>query len=149
MNSKKVFAWVLFLGCLALIFFFSSQNGNDSSATSNVVLKILNDFLKIPYQNWESLLIRKIAHFSIYLILAIVTLNLLKQYTKLSKRQIIMALIFCLLYAISDEFHQSFIGGRSPEVTDVLIDFAGSIIGSLIYWYFLDKFIKKRNNTFI
>ena len=83
----------------------------------------------------------------VYFVLYLVSYNCFYQY-KIKKSRY-LAIIFCFLYALSDEFHQSFIGGRSPEVTDVLIDFAGSIIGSLIYWYFLDKFIKKRNNTFI
>ena len=37
-----------------------------------------------------------------------------------------------IIYAISDEIHQSFIPGRSPQVTDVLIDTMGVILGILL-----------------
>ncbi len=42
-----------------------------------------------------------------------------------------LALGMCLLYAISDEIHQSFVPGRSPRVTDVGIDTLGSLLGLL------------------
>jgi VanZ family protein len=38
-----------------------------------------------------------------------------------------MALI--VIYAVSDEFHQSFTPGREPKLRDVLIDTAGSFLG--------------------
>lgn len=37
-----------------------------------------------------------------------------------------------IIYAISDEFHQSFIPGRSAEIRDVLIDTFGVIIGIIV-----------------
>ena len=37
-----------------------------------------------------------------------------------------------ILYAMSDEFHQSFSPGRSPKVTDVYIDTLGVIVGALL-----------------
>jgi VanZ family protein len=41
------------------------------------------------------------------------------------------SILFCLLYASSDEIHQIFVPGRGCLFTDVMIDFSGSIIGSL------------------
>lgn len=37
-------------------------------------------------------------------------------------------------YAASDEFHQLFVPGRSGQVTDVLIDSAGVLVGVLLFW---------------
>jgi VanZ family protein len=42
-----------------------------------------------------------------------------------------LAWVLCILYAITDEFHQSFVPGRSPRVTDVGIDAMGSLLGLL------------------
>ena len=42
--------------------------------------------------------------------------------------------IFALLYAISDEYHQSFVVGRSGCVIDVLIDGVGILLG-LLWWH--------------
>jgi VanZ family protein len=41
-----------------------------------------------------------------------------------------LALLFALLYAVSDEFHQSFVPGRHPSWVDVLgFDSGGASIG--------------------
>jgi VanZ family protein len=37
------------------------------------------------------------------------------------------------LYGASDEWHQSFVEGRSAEFTDLMADFAGGLAGSVIY----------------
>lgn len=44
-------------------------------------------------------------------------------------KRIAIALLTCVLYAISDEVHQSFVPGRGAQVKDVLIDSAGAIVG--------------------
>ena len=40
--------------------------------------------------------------------------------------------LIALVYAATDEFHQSFTPGRTPRVTDVMIDAVGAGIGSFI-----------------
>ncbi|MCL2789189.1 MAG: VanZ family protein [Desulfobulbus sp.] len=41
---------------------------------------------------------------------------------------------FCLLYGITDEFHQSFIPGRFAGLDDVLADAAGGVLAVAGYW---------------
>ncbi|WP_245575523.1 VanZ family protein [Alkalicoccus chagannorensis] len=43
------------------------------------------------------------------------------------------ALIICVVYAASDEYHQTFIPGRSGEVSDVVIDGIGAFVGISFY----------------
>jgi VanZ family protein len=45
-----------------------------------------------------------------------------------------LALAGVFLYAASDEFHQSFIPGRTPLVSDVFIDTTGGAIGLFLLW---------------
>jgi len=46
--------------------------------------------------------------------------------------------IFILgLYAVSDEYHQTFTTGRSPKITDVIIDLASGELGALCLWKLL------------
>ncbi len=40
--------------------------------------------------------------------------------------------LLTVLYAITDEIHQTFVPGRSGRVTDVLIDAAGAAVGVLV-----------------
>jgi VanZ family protein len=47
-----------------------------------------------------------------------------------------LILLICLLTAMSDEFHQLYVPGRSAEVRDVLIDLAGSAVGVMVVFYF-------------
>ncbi len=52
---------------------------------------------------------------------------------------LIRVLPACAIFAMSDEFHQTFIAGRTGRVTDVLIDLVGAAAGSglmLIYRQF-------------
>src|SRR5690606_5298744 len=44
-------------------------------------------------------------------------------------RSRLLAIGLSLLYAISDEWHQSFTPGRNPSALDVAIDVVGSVIG--------------------
>ena len=43
-----------------------------------------------------------------------------------NEKELLYALIICLLYSISDEIHQIFIVGRSCELFDIFIDTIGS-----------------------
>jgi VanZ family protein len=45
----------------------------------------------------------------------------------------LLVVLFCLLYGISDEFHQSFIPGREPSAGDLLADTAGSAV-AVAFW---------------
>jgi len=54
---------------------------------------------------------------------------------KLNLKIVLIILGISLLYAISDEFHQSFIPGRTAVLKDVVIDFIGSLISVGIYWF--------------
>lgn len=40
----------------------------------------------------------------------------------------IAVIAFCILYGLTDEFHQSFIPGRSPSPGDIIADTVGSML---------------------
>ncbi len=42
--------------------------------------------------------------------------------------------LFCLLYGVSDEFHQSFVPGRSVSGADLLADFVGGLLAVCVLW---------------
>tara|TARA_B100001123_G_scaffold380843_1_gene450767 strand:+ start:1174 stop:1488 length:315 start_codon:yes stop_codon:yes gene_type:complete len=43
-----------------------------------------------------------------------------------------ISIFFCLTYAISDELHQTFVPGRHPSLSDIVIDVLGVITGMLV-----------------
>ncbi len=48
-------------------------------------------------------------------------------------------LLFCLLYGISDEYHQSFVPGRYPSLSDIGADFIGAGLFLWLWWLVMGK----------
>ena len=80
--------------------------------------------------------IRKAAHMTEYAILFFFVMFSLGVFIKDRGRRILFSWGICLLYAVSDEFHQIFVSGRSGMVKDVVIDMIGVMLASLIYLLF-------------
>ena len=133
----KTFLWIFWL---ILIYYFSSQNGSESGFLSNSILIKIADILKIndvdSFIKTFSVLIRKTAHFVEYFMLFILTYECLKDYK--IRKVLIVSLLFCILWAFFDEFHQLFVDGRCGQIKDVLIDSFGSFT-SLLFWHRLIK----------
>lgn len=137
---------------MAVIFWFSSQNATESSSVSRgLLLKIMKviapGWSKMTGdERWQYLLqvhtfFRKLAHFTEYAVLGMLlslTLRRVEKFIEKSRqtRPKIWAFwlpaLLALLYAISDELHQRFVDGRSCELRDICIDFAGGCLGILI-----------------
>ena len=65
--------------------------------------------------------------------MGLLIISFLKEFG-LTKRSIFISIIVVLLYACSDEIHQTFVAGRSGEVLDVLIDTIGGSLSTYIYY---------------
>lgn len=87
-------------------------------------------------------IIRKNAHGFLYMTLAIFVGAAIFSFNKKGKDAIIYILFVCLFYAVTDEFHQSFVLGRTSLVSDILVDFMGSLIGLFIFYLLYYKIFK-------
>ncbi|MCM0647452.1 VanZ family protein [Clostridium swellfunianum] len=95
-----------------------------------------------------NLIIRKYAHAFEYIVLAILLSNAFLVFNKKGKESIVYILFICLFYSVIDEFHQYFVPGRTSMVSDVLIDFSGSLIGLILFYLIYYKlFLKLKNKT--
>jgi VanZ family protein len=98
-----------------------------------IMMGVIFYFSSIPSQempsfgSWDTL-IKKSAHFFGYLILG---LFFLRGMNFISWRTCFYAFLFVVLYALSDEFHQSFVPGRTSTLVDVGIDTLGALAGLL------------------
>jgi VanZ family protein len=116
-----------------LIFYFSTDQF--SSLNTGEIFRVLLSwlFLDMPTEEIEPLhgSIRKLGHWGEYFILSVLFLWALPNETerKWKLRQAVHTLIFVLLYAIGDEFHQSFVPSRTASVGDVMINAVGGICG--------------------
>ena len=73
--------------------------------------------------------IRKLAHFTEYLILSVLLYRALRSGRRFDLRAAGMAVAIAGLYSIGDEFHQWFVPGRTAAATDCLIDVSGAAAG--------------------
>ncbi len=141
-NILRAILIILLVFTFYIIFGFSSQDGETSGGISKkiteAILEKLNKYNQLEEEEKEQVslrtekIIRKIAHFSIYTAVGLLLMGLLCTYKIKDKWKVIITIISGILYAISDEFHQSFSPGRTPKVTDVYIDTLGVIFGVLL-----------------
>jgi VanZ family protein len=77
---------------------------------------------------------RVVAHFGEYALLAALWVWALAPL--LGRRALLLAAAIAFVYALSDEYHQSFVEGRDADPLDVLADAAGiaAAVGLLSAW---------------
>jgi len=111
--SHKTKNWIFVFVWAGLIFFLSHQ-----------------PFLKSGLPNQWDFVLRKLAHITEYAILTWLLIRALKEYQLTNKQIIFLAISLAVLYALSDEYHQTFILGRQGTLRDVLIDSSGIFLTS-------------------
>ena len=129
-NIKVIIAGILVIAWMIVIFIFSAMAGDDSANLSSGLLHtILKVIPGLAESQTAHLIVRKLAHMTEYAILCSLILNLEYQITnKVKFKQVAIAILGSFLYACTDEWHQTFISGRSGNMLDVGIDTLGAII---------------------
>ena len=137
----KPLSFVPAIMMMFLIFTFSGQDADASSELSfQVGVKVFSVANDTFDKGWSmkrieqlseksQYYIRKTAHFTEYFVLAITVAFPLYVYGIRGLWLVILAGGFCIGFAGLDEYHQSFVAGRSPQKRDVLIDSCGVLIG--------------------
>lgn len=140
-----ILSFVLVLAVMGMIFFFSAQTGESSGALSGGITACIVRLFVPQIDTWPveeqqalirtvGLIVRKAAHFTEF---ALLGFSLMLHIQQLRKRITVhlpwlWAWGVGTAYAISDELHQGFVGGRHPAVMDVCIDSSGVVAGILI-----------------
>jgi VanZ family protein len=133
------------LAWMAVIALLSTDLGSKQHTTDHLVSVARWLFPHVPERDLGTQLellswaVRKFSHLSEYAILAFLVcrwLNFLSGQARRTWQGGGMAISG--LYAVLDEFHQTFVSTRSGSAGDVLVDWAGAVIGmSLFTWYAL------------
>ena len=150
---KIMFLLVLAIIWMVTIFKLSGMNSKNSNGKSTNILSIfIEDTLDLTNEygitsshptdekidRAVSLInapMRKVIHASVYFVLAFFVMtvfNILFNHKKYILT-LLLSLIICIGFAASDEFHQTFVNGRTGQILDVLIDSAGAIVGMIFY----------------
>lgn len=142
MKGKKILSFIATIHSTVAIFLFSSQTGSDFARVSSGVHKALN-FISL----FKFFPIRKVAHFSLYFLLFLLINSFVNNYVRSNIKCYIISFVVSVLYAISDEYHQTFIAGRSGCIKDVFIDTFGVLMALLVYNIFLYFRNKKKKGS--
>jgi len=70
----------------------------------------------------------KLHHLGAYFIMGVLAWRFFNDYAQNQKSMFMMSLVFCSLYGISDEIHQSYVPDRDADVFDWLADTLGAFI---------------------
>ncbi|SDX95068.1 MULTISPECIES: VanZ family protein [Salimicrobium] len=129
MSKVQKISGVLAILWMACIFYLSHQAGEESSQLSSIVAAL---FSAIPAAE-ETLhyIVRKGAHVFAYFLLTLFLYGAFRRWYKASA--------VAVLYAATDEFHQTFIPGRSGQISDVAIDSIGVVTAVLLVFLVLNR----------
>ena len=146
LHKKEWFKLALLLTMAGIIFFLSSQPGEDSSKVSGFfsvkVRYVLEEVLKLDVpgmveQGFAGIdhYVRKFGHFFEYFLLGLLAANyFLCRLRSTAKAKVFsVAFAFCAAYAASDEFHQRFVPARGPSIKDVLLDSSAACVAVIVF----------------
>lgn len=123
MTKKKIteiVSWVLVAVCMAVIYFLSAQNGDESKELSENTARLL-------WLGMSDDFIRSCAHCLEFAGLSVLVFNAL--YWSFGRFRPFLAFVLTAAYAASDEIHQLFVEDRACQFTDFLVDSLGALIG--------------------
>jgi VanZ family protein len=136
-----LFIWI------AVILFLGTGQG--ASTRTSLIIRPILEFL-FPNASFETIafyhgIIRKLAHLTEYGVLALLACRACARSSNTSLRKyfFLAAVVVVLLVATTDEFNQSFNPERTSSPVDVMIDLAGGLTASLLFYFFT----KRRNQA--
>ena len=134
-RGKIIFSWALVALWAAVIFFMSAHTGSDFDGEGPLAaVKRWLVGLVAPVFGPETDVVNVAAHFTEYLVfgaLLFVALRCTWPESSLG-RLALAAIALASAYAVTDEFHQSFVPGRLCDPADWLTDTLGATLGAVI-----------------
>ncbi len=139
-----VFSWLLVLVILGFIFNLSAQDAEESKELSDSLVSKIFQWLQV-YIDGE--LIRKFAHMLEFTALSFSLYNGILATWEIKKAPLI-SLMLTTICAVGDEIHQIFVPGRAFQLSDILVDSIGAVIGIVAYliMYKIYLRLKERGN---
>ncbi len=110
------------------------------------LIYFLSSFHKIQMTEvgWANFVTRKSAHFGEYAILCLLYFRAFRKSTKLSRAKAgIFSFILTLAYAYTDEYHQTFVPGRTGRSFDIGVDSLGAFAGLIFSWKLVNLLPKR------
>ncbi len=143
-SSKIIFTSVT-IAFVLFIFSNSMFPGTQSSEKSQFVMNIINMLIShiSIHASITEHIVRKLGHFTEYFVLGNLLTLTVRTYVKRASQFIFMNLFILLAVPVLDEFLQTFIQGRSGNVSDVILDFMGGLVGMMLLLFLIHLFMSK------
>jgi VanZ family protein len=126
--KRKVYiavSWLLVVICMGIIFFLSAQTGEESSELSHSFVLAFLEKLGITL---NEAFLRNCAHCLEFMGLSVLMFNGVYA-TSEAKITPVIAFVGTVAYAVADEIHQIFVPERAFQLSDILVDSTGALIG--------------------
>lgn len=162
----KIISTIFVLVWMITVFIFSSQDGTQTLNTSGAFIQVIDSTLnnvesnntnktdtvntqygnndKYNYSKELQTFVRKNAHYFLYTVGGIILSVFFYAFFIENNKIYLFAILTGMLYAMSDEFHQRFVAGRTSRITDIGIDTLGVITGAILVMIFINILIKSR-----
>lgn len=142
----------LTLALIAFIWLHSLASADKSAKESAGVLEFLNEILAGfgIESGLTDFIVRKLAHFLEFTAFGALLSATYISYTNILAKNIPSMLFILLAVPVIDETLQYFSPGRSPQISDVLIDFSGCITGLIftaLFFAIMNFFRKRKSKT--
>ena len=136
-DGKRMLLFILLIFWMGLIFFFSAKPAVQSAKMSTSVGKMIGRVVVPEFEEWsdtkqDAFAVRKSAHACEYAALSVLFFVNYKKKSRKIKQIVGMSALSTALYAVTDEIHQLFVPGRSGQITDVILDSCGGLIGAVL-----------------
>jgi VanZ family protein len=89
--------------------------------------------LASPFEPIYDFILRKLAHVTVYAVLTILVYGALRPHMARPTHAWLLAMLMAMLYACSDEWHQTFVPGREGTVRDVAIAMGSGLWGRICW----------------
>ena len=135
-KKDKLFALDLLVSVAVVVIttWFSSQTAEVSGGASSGIVRFFLSYLPGVYMQDTVVLLnhllRKTAHFTLYFILGCSLTGCYQRQSRIPP--VLAALLTGAALAGLDEFHQIFVDGRGPALSDVFLDTCGVAAGCLL-----------------
>ena len=130
-----VFLWALFISWMST----EAGSPRHTSRFIGPFLRWLHPGIRDETVQQVQFVIRKTAHVTEYALLSVLLWRARRKAywgdpRPWRRNEALFAVLACVLFAVTDEWHQSFVPGREGRAADVVLDGAGACAGMLAVW---------------
>lgn len=133
MTRYRQFVPAILWMCVIFVFSTSLFGGENTGSIFKWLVSSIFPAMPLPDIEYAHNVVRKAGHLTEYAVLALLWRRGFVREGFSGAKAVVVALVISACYAVTDEFHQSFVPNRTASALDVLIDASGAVLGQAVY----------------